>query len=248
MHLFDQLDTQELSPIDQEIYRFIVHHIENMPYMRVREIAQQAHVSSTSVFRFIKKAGFDSFPEFRFFIKSYLTHRQTEDSLDLSLEAQINSLTIMDFHPDIDYQLQQIAQKMQDADLILFLGMGTSGAIAQYAARKLSSLGLPAIHLEDMTYPIHSLVRSDRQTIFFFFSVSGETKELLEFILNIPPNPFIQQYCITRQANSPLAKQCRYAITYQTTETRKNIFLDLTNQLPVIAIFETLTNYLISTN
>ena len=40
--------------------------------MRVRDIADDAHVSSTSVFRFVQKVGFDSFPEFRFYIKTHL--------------------------------------------------------------------------------------------------------------------------------------------------------------------------------
>ena len=72
MALFEQLNLNKLSAVEQEIYRFIVNHLEKIPYMRVRDIADDAHVSSTSVFRFIQKVGFQSFPEFRFYIKNHL--------------------------------------------------------------------------------------------------------------------------------------------------------------------------------
>ncbi len=64
MALFEQLNLNKLSAVEQEIYRFIVNHLEKIPYMRVRDIADDAHVSSTSVFRFIQKSAFSRFQNF----------------------------------------------------------------------------------------------------------------------------------------------------------------------------------------
>jgi|GEM_PF-6271043 len=45
MALFEQLNLNKLSAVEQEIYRFIVNHLEKIPYMRVRDIADDAHVA-----------------------------------------------------------------------------------------------------------------------------------------------------------------------------------------------------------
>lgn len=80
MTVFENLDMKNLSSVEQEIYRYLMNNIETVPYMGVREIADEAHVSSTSVFRFIQKLGFESYPEFRFLlrIKSKSFVRRTE--------------------------------------------------------------------------------------------------------------------------------------------------------------------------
>jgi DNA-binding MurR/RpiR family transcriptional regulator len=63
---FGYKDIDKLSGVDLAIYRFIVEHDEQIPYMRVRELARGAHVSNSSVMRFIRKIGYDSFPEFKY--------------------------------------------------------------------------------------------------------------------------------------------------------------------------------------
>ena len=75
-------------------------------------------------------------------------------------------------------------------------------------------------------------------------SVSGETKELIEVITGLANKAIAQKYCITRNKESSLAHLCDYSIEYAVKEERKDIFLDLTSQLPAIAIVETLIGYL----
>jgi len=234
MALFEQLNLNKLSAVEQEIYRFIVNHLEKIPYMRVRDIADDAHVSSTSVFRFIQKVGFQSFPEFRFYIKNHLEKAHFDAHPEhLGLEARIKGLNMQIFHPDAEYQIRKLAEAMRDADLILFMGMGASGAIAQYVARKLASLGYFSISIDELTYPIKSFLR-----------VSGETKELIEVITGLDNQAIVQKYCITPNRESTLARLCDYSIEYAIKEERKDIFLDLTSQLPSVAILETLIGYL----
>lgn len=245
MAIFQQLNLNKLSAVEQEIYRFVVNNLEKVPYMRVRDIAADAHVSSTSVFRFVQKVGFDSFPEFRFYIKTHLekVHDQAHQK-QLSLEERIKSLNMTIFHPDVEYQIKKMAQTLRKADCILFMGMGSSGAVSQYVARKLANIGYFCISIDELTYPISSFLRSNRKNILVFLSVSGETKELIEAITGLADKRIAQKYCITRNNDSSLAHLCDYSIEYNVREERKNIFLDLTSQLPAIAIVETLIGYL----
>lgn len=245
MTVFQHLNLNKLSSVEQEIYRFVINNLEKVPYMRVRDIANDAHVSSTSVFRFVQKVGFDSFPEFRFYIKTHLEKaRYEEHQKQLSLEERIKGLNMTIFHPDVEYQIKKMSQALRDADLILFMGMGASGAIAQYVARKLSNVGYFCISLDELTYPIRSLLRADHKNVMVFLSVSGETKELIEVITRLENKAVVQKYCVTRNKESSLARLCDYSIEYAVKEERKDIYLDLTSQLPSIAIVETLIGYL----
>ena len=245
MAVFQHLNLNKLSSVEQEIYRFIVNNLEKIPYMRVRDIADDAHVSSTSVFRFVQKVGFDSFPEFRFYIKTHLEKVHYEEhQKQLSLEERIRGLNMTIFHPDVENQIKKMAQTLRDADCILFMGMGASGAIAQYVARKLANIGYFCISIDELTYPIRSFLRADQKNVLVFLSVSGETKELIEVITGLANKAIAQKYCITRNKESSLAHLCDYSIEYAVKEERKDIFLDLTSQLPAIAIVETLIGYL----
>lgn len=245
MAIFDYLKLNDLSSVEQEIYRFIVNNLEKIPYMRVRDIADGAHVSSTSVFRFVQKIGFHSFPEFRFYIGTHLENvRQDETKKHIGIEERVNSLNMGIFHPDVEYQIKNMAYALRDSDCILFMGMGASGAIAQYSARKLASLGYLSIALDDLTYPIRSFLRKDQKNVIIFLSVSGETKELIEVIAGLEDKNIVKKYCITLNKKSKLAQQCDYSIEYEIKEERKDIYLDLTSQLPSIAILETLISYL----
>lgn len=245
MAIFESLNLNKLSAVEQEIYRFIVNNLEKIPYMRVRDIATDAHVSSTSVFRFIQKVGFDSFPEFRFYIKNHLekAHYETDDK-QLMLEERINQLNMTIFHPDIEYQIKKMAKTLRQADFILFMGMGASGALAQYVARKLANIGYFCISLDELTYPIRSFLRPDQKNALVFLSVSGETKELIEVISGLAHADSVHKYCITAHKESSLVQLCDYSIDYAIKEERKDIFLDLTSQLPSMAILETLIGYL----
>ena len=172
-----------------------------------------------------RKAHFDAHPE------------------HLGLEARIKGLNMQIFHPDAEYQIRKLAEAMRDADLILFMGMGASGAIAQYVARKLASLGYFSISIDELTYPIKSFCVKIKKC-FGFLSVSGETKELIEVITGLENQAIVQKYCITPNRESTLARLCDYSIEYAIKEERKDIFLDLTSQLPSVAILETLIGYL----
>lgn len=70
MAYFGFKNLSSLSNVDMTIYRYVTQHQEQVVYMRVRDIAKNAHVSNSSVMRFIHKIGFSSFPAFKAYIKS----------------------------------------------------------------------------------------------------------------------------------------------------------------------------------
>ena len=44
----------QLNPTELEIYKYISHNIEKVPYMTIRELADEIHFSKTAIWRFVK--------------------------------------------------------------------------------------------------------------------------------------------------------------------------------------------------
>ncbi|WP_161979983.1 MurR/RpiR family transcriptional regulator [Streptococcus sp. S784/96/1] len=244
MAFLEHIYSNKLSDVEREIYNFLLDNIEKVPYMRVRDIAVGAHVSPTSVFRFIQNANFDSFTEFKFYVKNYLKQkRQEASSRRLGIEEHILSLSKNKFSPDIDEDIENLADKISQARLTIFVGLGSSGSLADYISRRLSNLGYRCISFQD-TYSMLSLIRGDENTVIVLLSISGETRELLELLENITMIPNLYKACITQNRGSSVASKSDAIISYSTDEERRRVYFDLSSQLPVMLILETLFDYL----
>ncbi|WP_066497893.1 MurR/RpiR family transcriptional regulator [Abyssisolibacter fermentans] len=65
MSLFSKQALSQFSELDYEIYNFILKNSEKIAYMTIREMANEAHVSTTTITRFCRKLNCDGFSEFK---------------------------------------------------------------------------------------------------------------------------------------------------------------------------------------
>ena len=49
-----------LNDLELEVYKYVVRNADKVCYMRIREFADAAHVSTSTILRFCKKAGCDA--------------------------------------------------------------------------------------------------------------------------------------------------------------------------------------------
>jgi len=73
--LFLTYDPQ-LNPTELEIYKYISHNIEKVPYMTIRELADEIHFSKTAIWRFCQKFECEGYTDFKFKLKNYLSERK----------------------------------------------------------------------------------------------------------------------------------------------------------------------------
>ncbi|WP_423250311.1 MurR/RpiR family transcriptional regulator, partial [Bacillus anthracis] len=59
------------------LYRYIMENSEKVVYMRIRDLADAAHISTSSVLRFCRKVNCEGFSEFKVKLKMYLESEQT---------------------------------------------------------------------------------------------------------------------------------------------------------------------------
>ena len=53
--MFTIEQVQSLNELEMEVYQYVMKHQSAVRYMRIRELASEAHVSTTTVLRFCKK-------------------------------------------------------------------------------------------------------------------------------------------------------------------------------------------------
>ncbi|WP_283593417.1 MurR/RpiR family transcriptional regulator [Lactobacillus gallinarum] len=235
MAYFGFKNLSSLSNVDMTIYRYVTQHQEQVVYMRVRDIAKNAHVSNSSVMRFIHKIGFSSFPAFKAYIKS-------TPNIQESPTNSFHFINKSRFPDDIEEQVTVVADFLFQCDNIITFGIGNSGFIAAYAARKMANIGFNTMAITDSTYPIPNKLANTSNNAIICFSVSGETPELIEGL-----NPFVNNQdtaiiSITGNKMSTISRMSKFSLSYQEPETRINKFYDLSSQIPAVYIAEAITS------
>ncbi|MGY3746653.1 MurR/RpiR family transcriptional regulator [Vagococcus salmoninarum] len=236
MSFLGQVNFNLLSEVDRSIYNYMTTNSDKIPYMRVREIADESHTSASSVMRFIRKIGYESFTDFK-------THFRIEHEMSFQgnyFEKGESWLAAKNFPQNTELQLKIIAEKILKADTVILFGTGSSGAICEYGGRKLASIGCNSVVLTDPTYPIFGKLRNTASNLLITLSVSGTTTEVIETVNGFNRHPDFETVCITANSNSTLAAMSDYILSYQVEIQELHKHEDMTSQIPCMHLLESL--------
>lgn len=231
--------TPELTSLDRDIYRFVSDHLEQVVYMRIRELADNTHTSPTSVLRFCRKFECKGYSEFRIKLNMYLKTKK-EDSIN-----EMDEMAMIDFihrttQPHYRDKIIEAVELLKDKELILFLGSGSSNLIASYGSLYFSSIFKIALRIEDpINLPLDYLSKGLSEKIcIVVLSVSGETAEIIKCLnhLNFTNSSIIS---ITNSSKSTIAQLSDINIPYYISK-EYNHYADITSQLPALYTIELL--------
>ena len=202
--MFSHAAVASLNNLEMMVYHYVIKNRDKVMYMTIRELADAAGVSTTTILRFCRKLNCEGYSEFRVRFKLYL-----EQAVDIILASE----------------------------RIIFVGAGTSGALAKYGARFFSNVGKFSNHIDDPYFPVTNDMA--RNALAIVLSVSGETEEILRFA-----SQFSLHHCkvmsITSHEHSRLAKLADFNLSWHVPQTRIGGVYDITTQIPVIYILESL--------
>ncbi|MBD5112373.1 MAG: MurR/RpiR family transcriptional regulator [Ruminococcaceae bacterium] len=232
--MFDYEVIQSLNELEMLVYNYITAHKQEVKYMTVRELADSVHVSTSTVMRFCKKNGCDGYSEFRMKFKMFLSEekkKQPQNAID-----EITHFFQTVSTPAFENNLSVISTVLKNAKQVIFIGIGTSGHLGKYGARYFSNLGKFSQYIEDPYYPIGTDMDS---TAVVALSVRGETPEIIKLA-----ELFKMHGCkiisITNKSSCTLAKISDYNISYYVTENMVDNEYNITTQVPVVYLIETL--------
>src|SRR6266498_1726083 len=123
--MFNYEIIQSLNDLELSLYRYIMKNMGKVIYMRIRELADEAHVSTTTILRFCKKVNCEGYSEFKIKLK-------------MNIEENKNNKLNND---ELDKKLNILCDLIKKASNVIFIGAGTSGVLCKYAARYFSSIG-----------------------------------------------------------------------------------------------------------
>ena len=232
--MFNEEKIKSFSTTDMRIYNYILKHSIQFPYMSIRELADEIPTSTASIMRFVKKMGYDSFPELKYAYKK----EEKEVSLHMvnDLDEIIDCLKKFNtpYYQDL---FKEVAYTLGNANMIIFDGMGDSAKIAEYAARRFSINGFFSAALTD---PYQRVSMDGTGIVVVMLSVSGNTPELIRKA-NDYKAAGSTLITITASDDNTLAKMSDHNISYYVNDVRTEE-MSRTTQVPALSIIEILSN------
>ena len=76
--MFNYEILKSLNDMEMLVYDYLMKNKEKVTYMTVRELADEVHVSTATVMRFCRKAGFDGYSEFKVKFKMFLNEEKNK--------------------------------------------------------------------------------------------------------------------------------------------------------------------------
>ncbi len=235
MSMFSHSAIASLNNLEMMVYNYVIKNRDKVMYMTIRELADAAGVSTTTILRFCRKLNCDGYSEFRVRFKLYLEQNEPQ-------QANFGASEIISFfksvnNEEFDALLDKAVDIILSSERIIFVGAGTSGSLAKYGARFFSNIGKFSNHIDDPYFPVTNDMAKNALAI--VLSVSGETEEILRFA-----SQFSLHHCqvlsVTSHEHSRLAKLADFNLSWHVPQTRIGGVYDITTQIPVIYILESL--------
>ena len=219
---------KSFNQLEMDVYNYIISNEEKVVYMKVRELAEEVHVSTTTILRFCKKVGCEGYSEFRLKLKQEVSSKE-QKKINMDLTA------VKDFLERVQTQafaenIQEAVKLLTKASSIIFVGVGNSSIIGKYGARYFNNVGWFSFAIDDPFTPVFR--GKGERTATVALSVSGETEQTL---MKRRGSSLIS---ITNKANCSLAKMSDCNINYYVSEYKKDENYDLTSQMAVVFILE----------
>ena len=101
---------KSFNQLEMDVYNYIISNEEKVVYMKVRELAEEVHVSTTTILRFCKKVGCEGYSEFRLKLKQEVSSKE-QKKINMDLTA------VKDFFERV--QTQAFAENIQEAVKLL---------------------------------------------------------------------------------------------------------------------------------
>ena len=165
MNLLEKV--KSLNELEYLIYVYLNKDKNRVKDLKLKDVADELHVSQSMVTRVCKKLGFDGFSEYKLHL------RYTEENSQKVKSEKLNYL--------LDYfqrsttessiaQIKTVANAIVDSSEVLFFGLGLSSAIAKYAALLFNRKGFRTAFVDDMSWRVENIY--DSKTLAIILTVS----------------------------------------------------------------------------
>jgi len=182
-------NVSKLSTSEKNIFNYVVKNMHVVKNMSIRELSTQCFVSTTTMFRFVKKIGFDGYTDFVNAVSQTESDSRkldlpsvvhNDDYADSYLKNIIEGVKVMT--PE---KIEQFDRIMSRYPKIYILGSGLSEEISLYFYHLLKVIGYDAEVLSKDYETRSALSHIKRNDVLFVLSYSGDNKKVIRRIEEI---------------------------------------------------------------
>lgn len=163
---FTYSQVESLNETETYVYNYVVKNTKKVLDESIRELANNTHVSTATIMRFCKKMGCEGFTELKYRLKENVEIQETkEDDANNQFDSFIERVESSDYLESI----RRAAEIIKQSDLILTLGIGTTGDFAKYTSRLLSGMGYCCYGVDGAVYPAQRVAEGYQVVIIVFY-------------------------------------------------------------------------------
>lgn len=238
------VDAVNFTSSEKNILEYLNEHIEDINDMSIRKLADECYVSSATIFRFIKKIGFNSYNEFQEAIKyrrSVAKRKKiakipdvikSKDYKENYLQNIIESVRVI--NPEYE---KKFCECLNLAPKVYLFGHGLSRPIVLYTYQLLIRLGYNAIMVRDEFEEENILYKIHSDDLVMAFSVSGEDNDIIKILKQIRTNNVIVSF--TKADNNEISMSSDYNFYFFFDEFESNN-VTIASRVSMLAIVELL--------
>jgi DNA-binding MurR/RpiR family transcriptional regulator len=164
----------KLNDTEDQIIEYIVNNKKDMVNLSIQALATRLYTVPNTVTRLSKKLGFDGFSQLKNSLKEEL--QASQDHAQDKLYHNIHH-TISLIDPD---KIAMVAKMIQDAERVLFFGVGDSLPFCEMMVKHLKIVGKTTEYYVHRHEIMHEISHIKTNALMFFISLSGETQQVLE--------------------------------------------------------------------
>ncbi len=168
----------KLSKTDQQILFYVEENLDELSSLSIEELADRTFTSRTTISRFVRKLGFNTYSEFKMRVADYCKQKQVGSSSELI--EKIKNVKFFNNEGSIDY----LTNMMIEANRVYLIGSFSLKSLCTFSRYKFNYYD-NKIHGPANDYEVRLIINSiieplNENDLAIFFSYSGMTETIVE--------------------------------------------------------------------
>ncbi|AYW44825.1 MurR/RpiR family transcriptional regulator [Tetragenococcus koreensis] len=222
-------ESAHFTDLEDEIIEYFEKNKQNIEFIKITTIAEKFYTVPNTVSRLCHKLGYSGFSDLKHSVKNennhFLYNSDTEQLLTKNVEL-IN-----------ESKNQKIIDKLKSSKRINFYSMGQTAYVTRLIVDNFYSIDYKSYFCN---YPneLQHLIRHGENELFFFISLSGEKKQMIEFAQEAKDQNH-QIISLTHLTNNTLARLSDERMFCYSPEQRIDEY-NVTDKAPILLVMNKL--------
>ncbi|MEH2960152.1 MurR/RpiR family transcriptional regulator [Candidatus Merdisoma sp. JLR.KK006] len=203
--------SDKLTKAEKKIADYLEDYTKEGQIMTSYELAKQLNIGQSTIIRFSKKLGYNSFRDLQVDLVHTPTASAIEDiainesthATNFKITKQYQEIIDLTYAQNNDAIIEETIRRIKGANRILIHGIGNSNLFAQYFANQLTTIGVVTF-TSGNNHVIYSAISCyTPEDLVILISESGETPEILQ-AAKIAQNHLVPVISMTRAVKNKL--------------------------------------------